>query len=119
MDKLPDNTRRIIIGFVGWMILLVGIVLIPYPGPGWVVVFIGLSILAKEFQWARDVHEYAHTKYVAWQGWLRAQPRYIKAIFWVLTAITVIITIWLLNGYGLINSWLQLGLDWAESPLVR
>ncbi|MGB4762240.1 MAG: TIGR02611 family protein [Candidatus Saccharimonas sp.] len=116
-NKLPRKTRRVLIGFLGWVVLLLGVVMIPYPGPGWVVVFIGLSILATEFDWARDLHHYARGKYDAWQDWLRRQPGYIKAIFWCLTCVTVVVTIWLLNGYGLINSWLGLGLDWAHSPL--
>lgn len=108
-----------LIGFLGWAVLLLGIVMIPYPGPGWVVVFIGLSILATEFDWARDVHDYAHGKYDLWQEWLVRQPVYIKAIFWSLTAATIIVTMWLLNGYGLMNEWFRLGQDWLKSPFVR
>lgn len=116
-DKLPPRTRKVLVGFVGWVVLLAGIVMIPYPGPGWVVVFIGLSILATEFAWARSVHTYARGKYDAWGDWMSRQPGYVKAIFWVLTAATVIVTVWLLNGYGLIDTWLHLGLPWLHSPL--
>lgn len=119
MKKESTRTRKVLIGFVGWAVLLLGVVMIPYPGPGWVVVFIGLSILATEFDWARDVHEFAHGKYDAWQEWLRHQPRYIKILFWCLTAMTVIVTVWLVNGYGLLNAWLNLGMDWLSSPFVR
>ena len=122
MEK-PQNksskTRKILIGFVGWAVLLAGVVMIPYPGPGWVVVFVGLSILATEFDWARDLHDYAHGKYDDWRAWMARQPIYIKAIFWLLTAATVVITMWLLNGYGLMNDWLHLHLDWLRSPLFR
>ena len=82
-------------------------------------VFIGLSILATEFGWAKDLHDYGHDKYDRWQRWLSRQPVYIKAIFWTLTAITVVVTIWLLNGYGLINDWLNLSQDWVKSPFLR
>ena len=118
-NKIPPRTRKVLVGFLGWCILLLGIVLIPYPGPGWVVVFIGLSVLATEFAWARSVHDFAKTKYDAWQEWLKKQPGYVKAIFWCLTAVTVIVTVWIINGYGLLNSWFNLGLPWLESPLVR
>lgn len=119
MKKDYARTRKVLIGFVGWAVLLLGLVMIPYPGPGWVVVFVGLSILAQEFQWARDVHTFARGKYDEWQDWLRAQPAYIRILFWCLTAVTVIVTVWLINGYGLINSWLHLNLDWLSSPFVR
>ena len=35
------------------MLVLVGIVLIPLPGPGWLVVGIGLLVLSREVRWAR------------------------------------------------------------------
>ena len=119
MNRIPRKTRKVLIGFAGWIVLLAGIVMIPYPGPGWVVVFIGLSILAKEFQWAQESHDYVHDKYDRWQRWLARQPGYIKAIFWILTAATVVGTIWLLNGYGIMNAWLHLGWNWVESPFVK
>ena len=40
---------------VGLLVLGVGILAIPYPGPGWAIVFIGLAILATEFEWARKL----------------------------------------------------------------
>jgi len=119
MNKISPKTRKVLIGFIGWIVLLAGIVMIPYPGPGWVVVFIGLSILAKEFQWAQDVHDYAHDKYTRWQRWLASQPLYIKSIFWLLTALTVVVTIWLLNGYGILVSWFGLDIQWLNSPFVK
>ena len=117
--KRSSRTRKTLITLLGWSVLLLGLVMIPYPGTGWVVVFIGLSILAKEFDWARDLHDFARRKYDEWQDWLKRQPVYIKVIFWCLTAITVVVTVWLLNGYGLINAWFNLGLDWLSSPFVR
>lgn len=113
------NAQRVLIGFVGWAVLLLGLVMIPYPGPGWLVVFIGLSILAREFTWARRLHLYGRARYDTWQTWMQQQPILIRVLFWALTAATVIITIWLLNGYGLINDWLDLGQDWVRSPFVE
>jgi uncharacterized protein (TIGR02611 family) len=111
--------QKTLVTLLGWSVLLLGIVMIPYPGPGWLVVFLGLSILAKEFDWARDIHDFATGKYNEWTVWLKAQPLYIKAIFWCLTTVTVLVTVWLLNGYGLINAWFNLGIDWLQSPFVR
>lgn len=118
MNKIKKGSKKIAVGATGGIILLLGIAMIPYPGPGWLVVFIGLSILATEFQWARSVHDYAHSKYDAWQTWLRDQPWSVRMLFWIITTIVVIVTIWLLNGYGMVNSWFQLGLGWLDSPLL-
>ena len=37
----------------GWALVVVGIILIPLPGPGWLVVGIGLLVLGREVRWAR------------------------------------------------------------------
>ena len=47
------------VGFVivAFAILIGGIALIPLPGPGWAIVFIGLGMLALEFKWAENLME--------------------------------------------------------------
>lgn len=117
-SKLHPAIRKVVIGFAGWLVTLVGVVLIPYPGPGWLIVFVGLSILATEFVWARRVHGYARGKYDAWKVWMTRQPSYIQAVFWCLTALTVMVTLWLLNAYGCIDDWLHLRLPQAHSPIL-
>jgi len=39
------------------VVVLAGLALVPLPGPGWAVVFIGLSMLALEFKWAENLME--------------------------------------------------------------
>lgn len=46
------NGRRIAVTVVGFLVLLIGVILIPLPGPGWLIVFAGLAILAREYVWA-------------------------------------------------------------------
>ena len=86
VSKLLHRSRKIVLGVVGGVVLGAGIVMIPYPGPGWAVVFIGLAILAQEFPWAQAILDKAKGKYDQWQAWLRRQPGWVKAIFWLLTA---------------------------------
>jgi tellurite resistance protein TerC len=45
--------RRIVVGVVGLSVLLVGIAMIVLPGPAFVVIPMGLGILAIEFAWAK------------------------------------------------------------------
>ncbi len=47
--------RRIIVAVVGFTILLIGIALLVLPGPAFVVIPVGLGILAIEFVWARKL----------------------------------------------------------------
>lgn len=109
--------RRLLIGIIGTLVLIVGVIAIPYPGPGWLIVFTGLAILATEFTWAGRVLQFAKGKYDAWENWLGKQKSWIKVSFWLLTAVVVVVTIWLLNGYGIINQLLGLNQDWVRSPL--
>jgi uncharacterized protein (TIGR02611 family) len=45
--------RRIIVSVVGVTVLLIGIALLVLPGPAFIVIPIGLAILATEYAWAR------------------------------------------------------------------
>jgi tellurite resistance protein TerC len=45
--------RRIVIGVVGTTVLLLGVIMLVTPGPGLVVIPLGLAILSIEFAWAR------------------------------------------------------------------
>jgi uncharacterized protein (TIGR02611 family) len=45
--------KRVIISVVGATVLLIGIALLVLPGPAFIVIPIGLAILATEYAWAR------------------------------------------------------------------
>jgi uncharacterized protein (TIGR02611 family) len=47
--------KRVLVGFVGGLITLIGVVALVAPGPGWLIIFTGLGILASEFAWAARV----------------------------------------------------------------
>ena len=45
--------KRVIVSVAGVTVLLIGIALLVLPGPAFVVIPVGLAILATEFAWAR------------------------------------------------------------------
>jgi tellurite resistance protein TerC len=45
--------RRIVISVVGGTVLLIGIAMLVLPGPGLIVIPLGLAILGAEYAWAR------------------------------------------------------------------
>jgi tellurite resistance protein TerC len=47
--------RKVVVAVIGTTILLIGLALIVLPGPAFIVIPIGLGILATEFVWARRV----------------------------------------------------------------
>src|SRR5580765_4998888 len=45
--------RRVIVSVVGATVVLIGIALLVLPGPAFIVIPLGLAILATEYAWAR------------------------------------------------------------------
>ena len=119
MDRFRRHTKRVLIGIVGGLVGLIGLILIPYPGPGWLIVFGGLAILATEFAFASRLLEYLKHKYETWAAWLKSQSIYIRIVVLVSTGVVVLTTVWLLNGFGLFNDIFMLNLDFLKSPLIR
>src|SRR5258708_21863718 len=48
-----DQVRRFFKILGGFTLLGLGAVMLVTPGPGWLVIFLGLTLLAAEFVWAR------------------------------------------------------------------
>jgi uncharacterized protein (TIGR02611 family) len=48
-----EQVRRIFRIVAGFTLLLAGVVMLVTPGPGWLVILLGLGLLAAEFVWAR------------------------------------------------------------------
>src|SRR5882724_3905374 len=59
-----------LIALTGAAVIAVGIVLLPLPGPGWVIIFIGLGIWATEFRWAARLLRWVRSRVRAWTAWL-------------------------------------------------
>jgi uncharacterized protein (TIGR02611 family) len=47
-----EQARRVFRIIAGFTLLLVGSMMLVTPGPGWLVIFLGLGLLAAEFVWA-------------------------------------------------------------------
>jgi uncharacterized protein (TIGR02611 family) len=111
------KTWRVAIGTLGTLVLIAGIIMIPYPGPGWAVVFVGLAILGSEFAWAKRLLRFAKGKYDAWTDWLKRQHWTVQLLVLGLTGLIVVATLWLLNAFYLVAGWV--GLEewtWLQSP---
>ena len=52
LAPFPPMVRRILIVLIGSTVVVVGILLLVLPGPGILVIVVGLAILATEFAWA-------------------------------------------------------------------
>jgi uncharacterized protein (TIGR02611 family) len=121
-DKLRDRptadfTYRIVVGIVGLAVLGVGILAIPYPGPGWAIVFVGLAILATEFEWARRALAWTRRRYDRVIDWFKAQGWWVQAIGFVLTAAVVVATLWLFGALSWTAGLFGIEWPWLQSPI--
>ncbi|MGK2881813.1 MAG: TIGR02611 family protein [Mycobacterium sp.] len=121
-DRLRDRraanlTYRIVVGVIGLAVLTVGIAAIPYPGPGWAIVFVGLGILATEFEWAHRLLHYARDKYAAVMDWFARQGWPIQLIAALFTAAVVVASLWLLGALGFMAGLVGLDWQWLKSPI--
>lgn len=121
-DRLRERRRaefvyRIVVGVVGLTVLGAGILAIPYPGPGWAIVFIGLGILATEFDWARRLLAYAKERYDEVMDWFHRQHAIVQILGGVFTALVVAVTLWLLGALDWSAELIGFKHEWLNSPI--
>lgn len=112
-----DRAYRVAVGTAGMAMLVTGIVLIPYPGPGWLIVFAALAVLGTEFPHAQRVRQALHDRYHAWTKWLHRQPPGLRLFAMAGTGAVVLGTLWMLNTFGLVVQLTGLPWEWMRSPL--
>lgn len=66
---------RLAVGLLGGTVAIVGLILVPLPGPGWLIVFLGIAILGTEFpaahrvgQWLKRALAKAVSRWKAWRA---------------------------------------------------
>lgn len=112
-----DLTYRIVVGGVGLAVLAVGIVAIPYPGPGWAIVFVGLGILATEFDWARRLLAWVRERYDRVMEWFKSQGLWVQVLGALFTVAVVVGTLWLLGALKFAAGLVGFERPWLQSPI--
>ncbi|WP_433869479.1 TIGR02611 family protein [Saccharopolyspora sp. CA-218241] len=110
-------TYRVGLGTLGAIVLIAGLVMVPYPGPGWLIVFAGLGILATEFHWAHRCNTFAKRHYHRWVRWLGRQHLATKLGVMGCTGLIVLVTMWMLGLFNMVGGWFGLHWHWLASPL--
>ncbi|WP_438803739.1 TIGR02611 family protein [Micromonospora fiedleri] len=95
---------RVIIGVLGALVVAVGILLIPLPGPGWLIVIAGLGIWAVEFHWAKRLLTFTRRHVHGWANWVKRQS---LAVRFVLGAVGIVFV----GAVALISIKLSLDID--------
>jgi uncharacterized protein (TIGR02611 family) len=114
---VANAVYRAAVGVIGGVVLLVGIIAIPYPGPGWAIVFAGLAILATEFDVAKRVLQWARVRYDLAMAWFARQHIAIQAIGAACTGAVVVLTLWVLGAIGWTAGLFGVDWGWLKSPI--
>lgn len=114
-----DLGYRMVVAVIGFTVLTIGVIAIPYPGPGWAIVFLGLAILASEFAWAHRLLRYARRRYDAMMGWFARKSRWIQALGVAFTAAIVVTTMWLLGVAHWSAELVGVEQSWLTSPIAQ
>ena len=99
LDRIRANRTgrlalRIGVGTLGTLVVALGIVLIPFPGPGWAIVILGLAIWAIEFTWAKSLLEFTKRHVQSWTHWVGRQSIPVRVLVGVAGLIFVSFIVW-------------------------
>jgi uncharacterized protein (TIGR02611 family) len=99
--RLPGGELiwRISIGVIGLLIVVVGAILLPLPGPGWLIIFLGLGLWATEFRWAARLLARARRFVSSWTRWIMARPLWLRltiGLFGLALTASISIGLWYL-----------------------
>jgi uncharacterized protein (TIGR02611 family) len=64
-----------VVGIVGLVVVVAGVVMLVFPGPGWLVIFLGFTIWATEFPWANKVAMFVRRSIARCTAWIRQRWR--------------------------------------------
>lgn len=65
---------------LGWILVIVGIPLLPLPGPGTIVIVAGLALLSRRYVWAQKLLDPVHTRAVeAAKAGVETWPRIVSS----------------------------------------
>ena len=110
--RTVDHAYRVGVGVVGALILALGLAAIPLPGPGWLIVFAGLFVLATEFLWAERLLEFTKRQVNRWTDWVGRRPIWVRLLIGVATAAfvygVVVVTLHLAGVPDWVPGWVPL-----------
>jgi uncharacterized protein (TIGR02611 family) len=73
--RTVEQVRRVFLIIAGFTLLLAGAIMLVTPGPGMLVIFLGLGLLAAEFVWARRLMERIKREGVRFKDAVLRYPR--------------------------------------------
>jgi len=115
-NPASHRAYRTVVAVLGLVVVVIGLIAVPAPGPGWLIVFIGVSIWASELEWAQRLLYWGKDRLRDWQHWLQSKPWWVSALVALGTAAIVACVFWAYFAWVGSPSWLP---DVVEGWLDR
>ncbi|MFI0942087.1 TIGR02611 family protein [Streptomyces sp. NPDC021020] len=106
-SRLLHGVWRVGIFVVGLAVIGGGIVLLPLPGPGWLIIFGGMAIWGTEFVWAQKVLRWTRRKVTDFAR-AAADPRVRRRNLLITTAVVLVLAglaVWYVLAFGFTMPW--------------
>jgi uncharacterized protein (TIGR02611 family) len=85
---------RATVAILGLALVAGGLALVPLPGPGWLIVILGLAVWASEFEPAERLLGFVRDKVRAWESWVVERSWWVKGMLGLGTALVVGAVLW-------------------------
>lgn len=109
-----DLAYRITVGVVGLVVVVVGLILVPLAGPGWLIVLGGVAIWATEFAWAHRLRLWGTARLREWTAWIGRQPLWVRGLIGLATFVFVAAVMLVTLGVTGVPDWVP---DVVQHPL--
>ena len=110
---------HVLIALLGGSIVVGGLFLVPLPGPGWLIVILGLAVLASEFAWAHRLLQFVKQTLTNWTRWLREQALWVRLSVTLATFAFVLSVVWAVLRIGGVPGWVPDSVvDWIPGITV-
>nr|WP_232075910.1 TIGR02611 family protein [Phytohabitans suffuscus] len=103
---------KVAVGLAGLLVVAIGALLIPLPGPGWLIVLGGLGIWAIEFSWARRLLTFTRRYLRMWTRWVTRQSWTVRIAIGLSGMLFVGAVVWA-------SVWVSFDINLAEEVLNR
>lgn len=81
---------------VGLVVVVIGLILVPLPGPGWLIVILGLLVWASEFDRAQRLLEFVRDRLRRWNAWVQSKHWIVGATLGLVTFAFVLAVVWVI-----------------------
>lgn len=117
-NRVTSVTTRVVVAVVGGLVTAVGVVMIVTPGPAFVLIPLGLAILATEFHWARRWLDWAKAKAEEARRRSEQMDPAVRRRRLLVSGTVVLVTVSALVAYVAVYDWPGIaveGWDWVQS----